>query len=98
MAEPERDDTVVRRAMEDPEFRERLLSDPVSAIEEAVGMSVPDDVEIIVVENGPKTFHLVLPPADVTLEQMDAFVGGSLFNREGPRIRPGGWQPRLDWD
>jgi len=98
MSAPGTDDPVVRRAIEDPEFRERLFADPASAIEEAVGLSVPDDVEIIVVENGPKMFHLVLPPADVTLEQMDAVAGGSLFNREGPRIRPGGWQPPLDWD
>lgn len=81
----------------DPDFRERLKADPRAVLTEIGAGQVPDDVEIVVVENGPKTFHVVLPPADMTLEQMDAFAGGSLFNRAGPRIRRGGWQPPLDW-
>lgn len=98
MSEHDHYELIVRRAIQDPDFREQLMADPVSVIEEVTGESVPGDVEIVVVENGPKTFHVVLPPADMTIEQMDAVGGGSLFNREGPRIRPGGWQPPLDWD
>ena len=56
---------VTRRAIEDPDFRERLIDDPRSTIAESTGHEVPDDVDIVVVENGPKTFHIVLPSSEL---------------------------------
>lgn len=59
---------LTRRALEDPDFRERLIDDPRSTIAEATGQEVPEDVEVVVIENGPKKFHIVLPSADLDLE------------------------------
>jgi len=64
---------LVRRAVEDPDFRDRLVEDPRSTIEEVSGQRVADDVEIVVVENGPKTFHIVLPSSE--LDDLDVSGG-----------------------
>ncbi|HEV8025675.1 MAG TPA: hypothetical protein VGP37_12400 [Candidatus Nanopelagicales bacterium] len=61
---------------EDPDFRDQLKTDPRTALAALVGEEPPSDVEIVVVENGPKTFHIVLPPSDISIEEMDATVGG----------------------
>jgi len=66
---------ITRRAIEDPDYRERLIDDPRSTIVEATGQDVPDDVEIVVVENGPKTLHIVLPRADLDLSALDVSGG-----------------------
>jgi len=67
---------LTRRAIEDPDFRERLIDDPRSTIEEATGQAVPEDVEVVVIENSPNTFHIVLPSLDLDLSELDV-VGGS---------------------
>jgi hypothetical protein len=64
------------KLQEDPDFRERLKAEPRTVLTEIVGEDLPEDVEIVVVENGPKTFHIVLPPSDITIEELDATVGG----------------------
>jgi len=64
------------RLQEDPDFRERLKADPRAVLTEIVGEDLPGDVEIVVVENGPKTFHIVLPPSDISIEEMGATLGG----------------------
>lgn len=66
---------LVRRAMEDGDFRERLKEDPRSTIAEATGQAIPEDLEIVVVENGPKAFHIVLPSEDLDLSSMDVSGG-----------------------
>ena len=97
MSEPDKGSSVIRRAVEDPEFRERLQSDPSSAIEEAFGVTVPDDLEIVVVENTSKRFHLVLPPSDLDLGAMDQsaaqLVEGSPEWAEFHQLLP----PRASW-
>lgn len=69
---------ITRRAIEDPDFRERLVDDPRYTIAEATGQDIPDEIEIVVVENGPKTFHIVLPGPELDLSEMDAASGGFL--------------------
>jgi len=64
------------KLQEDPDFRERLKADPRTVLTEIVGEELPEDVEIVVVENGPKTFHIVLPPSDISIDELDATVGG----------------------
>ena len=66
---------ITRRAIEDPDFRERLVDDPRSTIAEATGREIRDEIEIVVVENGPTTFHILLPSADLDLSEMDVAGG-----------------------
>jgi len=79
MAEETAYDIVLRRAFEDPDFRERLVADPAGTWSEVTGVAVPDDVEVVVFENGPKTVHIVLPDPSLSAEDLDAgaIAGGS---------------------
>lgn len=57
---------IVARAWADTEFAARLRRDPKSAISEFIaetegGFSLPDDVEVTLVEETPKRLYLVLP-------------------------------------
>ena len=53
---------LVEKATTDETFRARLLSDPKAAIEEELGLTIPDGFTVKVVEDVPDTSHLVLPP------------------------------------
>lgn len=72
---------IIRRAIKDPDFRERLIDDSRSTIAEATGQAIPEGIEIVVVENKPKTFHIVLPSADLDFSAADVAGGwGSWWN------------------
>lgn len=58
------------RAASDDDYRQKLLSDPKSALEDAK-LEVPDDVEIVVHENEPKRLHLVIPSKVTEWDQLD---------------------------
>jgi hypothetical protein len=85
-------DVTLRKALQDPGFRERLVASPASAIEEATGESVPDDVEIVVVENTSQRFHIVLPPVELDLRAWDPSAGVN-FDPEFHQLRP----PSANW-
>lgn len=67
---------VARRAHEDPDFRERLLEDPKSIVAEVAGVEMEEDTEIVVLENELKKIHIVLPPTDISLAEIDAIAAG----------------------
>jgi len=52
---------VTTRAADDEAFRARLLSAPRAAIEDLLGRSLPEDLEIHVHQETPGQLHLVLP-------------------------------------
>ena len=52
---------LVQRSIEDEDFRKKLLDDPKWALEQVLETQLPEDVEVRVVEEGPKTIYLVLP-------------------------------------
>lgn len=52
---------IVARARADEEFRQRLMTDPRGAVVEETGISVPESVQIQVVEETPETAYLVIP-------------------------------------
>ena len=65
------------KAVEDEEFRSRLLADPRAVIEEELDLSVPDGIDIQVHEDTATTSHFVLPPsAKLAEEDMRAVAGG----------------------
>ncbi len=76
------------RADEDVEFRTRLLNDPKAAIKEATGLSVPDGINIHVVEDNATDYHLVLPPAGRNLSdgEISGVAGGTTND-----YNPWGW-------
>lgn len=74
---------IILRAMNDPDFRERLTDDPRSTIAEVTSQNIPEEIEIVIVENSPKTFHIVLPSSDLDIEALDVSGGGGYY-----------WDPR----
>lgn len=49
------------RALQDPDFRERLMKDPKAAIEQEIGLRFPEGVHISVHEEKLNHLHVVLP-------------------------------------
>ena len=51
------------RAASDPTFRQQLLSDPNSAIQDELGLTVPAGINVKVVQDTADTAYVVLPAA-----------------------------------
>jgi hypothetical protein len=68
---------VVARAQADESFRERLKADPRSAIAEETGVSMPESMQIEVLEETPEKAYLVIPAsrAAVPDEELDFAAG-----------------------
>ena len=68
---------VRNKAVEDEEFRSRLLKDPRAVIEDELDVSIPDGLDIQVHEDTATTSHFVIPPsARLAEEDMRAVAGG----------------------
>ncbi|MGF1470871.1 MAG: NHLP leader peptide family RiPP precursor [Rubrobacteraceae bacterium] len=80
---------LIQRSMEDEELRQRLLNDPKAAIEQEIGASLPEEVEIQAVEETQDTVYLVLPP-----KPRSAAEGSELSEQELQGVAGGGW----NWD
>ena len=66
------------KAVEDEEFRSRLLANPRAVIEEELDLSIPDGLDIQVHEDSATTSHFVIPPsAKLAEEDMRAVAGGN---------------------
>jgi Nitrile hydratase, alpha chain len=63
---------MIKLALADEAFKNRLLSDPKSAIAEATNMTLPMSLEIRVYEDTPTVKHLVLPVNPANSELSDA--------------------------
>jgi hypothetical protein len=76
---------LVQRSIEDEDFRKKLLDDPKGALEQELETQLPEDVEVRVVEENPKTIYLVLPGTSLPLDEggelsdraLDAVAGGA---------------------
>jgi hypothetical protein len=76
---------IVERSLEDDSFRQRLLEDPKTSVEEELGTQLPESVQVRAVEESAQTIYLVLPPA--TQQE-----GDELSDLELEAVS-GGWDP-----
>ena len=68
---------------EDKDFRNQLLTNPNSALQEAFDIKIPDDFNVVVHEEDSRTAHLVLPAfAELTDAQLQHVAGGSCIGKE----------------
>lgn len=68
---------LTERAAEDSAFRAQLVSDPKGVMNQEFGITVPDNIEIVVHESDMRTVHLALPPDPVMdEEQLEAISAG----------------------
>ena len=54
-------DKVVEQAQKNPKYYDLLMSDPRLLMEKQLGMTIPANVNIKVVEETPDTYYIVLP-------------------------------------
>jgi Nitrile hydratase, alpha chain len=69
---------LVARAWADEGFRRRLRADPRAVVAEEIGVSVPDSIEIEVLEETPEKAYLVIPlnRVEISDERLDVAGGG----------------------
>ncbi|MEK3731507.1 MULTISPECIES: NHLP leader peptide family RiPP precursor [Paenibacillus] len=53
---------LIQKAWEDPSFKAKLLSDPKAAIKEALGVLIPDHIQVRTVEEKSDELFLIIPP------------------------------------
>jgi hypothetical protein len=88
--------TIVTKALKDQGFRQRLVKDPKSVIEQELGIHFPEGVSVQVHENSAAVVHLVLPGAEVAVQQglseqdLAAVAGGVNLATGGPVLKVGG--------
>lgn len=81
---------VLRRAAQDPTFRQRLLDDPKGVVSTFLGVALPPGMNLTVLEETPGQHYLILPPTPPSLDalplgDMDlALVGGGRTMRPFP--------------
>ena len=75
---------LIQRSLQDESFRQRLLKDPRATVEQELGVQLPADVQVQVVEETADTIYLVLPSASPTGEvgelsdlDLEAVAGGA---------------------
>ena len=69
--------SLLSKASTDDEFRALLLADPHKAISDAVGIELPERIDLTVHEEDSTSFHLVLPAADqLTASELATVAGG----------------------
>ncbi|MFM1917283.1 MAG: hypothetical protein RJB01_798 [Actinomycetota bacterium] len=72
-------DRIVEQARTDESFRARLMADPKATLEDFLGMQLPDQVRVHVVEESFTDVYLVLPyelSAELNEEDLEAVSGG----------------------
>lgn len=75
---PDRD-AIMRKAAEDPQFRQQLKSDPRGALEREAGTRIPDDIEITVLEETHDHAYIVLPhsTSEMSRQELAGAAGGA---------------------
>ena len=70
------EDRLMSRAANDPAFRRQLIDDPQGAIRDELGVSLPSEVKITVLQETPDQLYLVLP------QTVEAAPSGELSDAE----------------
>ena len=68
---------LTEKALENLEFRQQLVADPKTVIQQEFGVTIPESIEVVVHESDMQTVHLALPPSPVLdEEQLEAISAG----------------------
>jgi hypothetical protein len=81
------EEKIIQRAMEDEEFKTLLLKDPHKAIAK-LGVNIPKEMEIKILEETSKTSYLVLPfvTDELSDDALSLISGGAFCNCTGNQI------------
>ena len=89
---------IIERALEDEDFKSKLLDDPKSAIEEGLGVTLPEDADIKVIERTSDTTYIYLPDSSKLSASQLARISGSgrsKHQRSGDQYNMTGVYPQL---
>lgn len=72
---------IVSKALSDETFKQALMSDPRAVISREMGVDLPRDLKINVVQETPDTYYVVLPHltsggAELSDTELEAVAGG----------------------
>lgn len=89
------EELLIERAMKDADFRARLISDPGDVLEDELGFRIPGHIRLVVVEEDPNTYYLVLPvsqagdaESELTEADLKLVTGGN-----DPQYTEHNWKP-----
>ena len=69
---------LIDKATTDKAFRERLIADPKGTISDELKVTIPDALDVEVLEDGATKAHLVLPPsAELSEADLQQAAGAS---------------------
>ena len=89
---------IIEKALEDEDFKIKLLENPRSAIEQELGVSLPDDADIKVIERTSDTTYIYLPDSSKLSASQLARISGSgrsKHQRSGDQYNMTGVNPQL---
>ena len=70
---------LIEKATKDGQFRAHLIAEPKAAIQEALGIELPESMSVTVHEDSPTSAHVVLPPrARLTDEDLALIAAGHI--------------------
>ncbi|MBW4428470.1 MAG: NHLP leader peptide family RiPP precursor [Nostoc desertorum CM1-VF14] len=83
MTRKEIEETLIARAWQDESFKKELINNPRSAFEKE-GITLPESIEVRVVEESPNTLYLVLPvqpseTAELSDAELESVAGGAII-------------------
>ena len=71
---------IIDRAVNDADYRAKLLGNPRAAVGDELGVAMPDKLAIHVHEESPTDAHIVLPPSsDLSAEELHNAAGGEAW-------------------
>jgi hypothetical protein len=77
---------LIEKAWADPSFKRSLVSQPITTIERFLGITLPNSIQVKVLEESHNTLYLVIPQSSTPEELSDLdleMVAGGKRRRDG---------------
>ncbi|ODH02063.1 hypothetical protein A4S05_02665 [Nostoc sp. KVJ20] len=82
---------IIAKALEDPAYKQRLISDTRAVLEEELGTNLPEDLSVQVLQQSPKHLYLLLPldidelvrNGIISESEVEAVAGGGIVSLIG---------------
>jgi hypothetical protein len=93
------EESIVMRAWEDDNFKQSLMSNPKAAIAEATGETIPDDVEVEILQETANKVYFVIPtnPVAVMAVEGEGELSEEALEQVAGGIIVGNWNKCLFW-